>query len=51
MIDAKNAVRIAKRQAAGMLDQGSTNVEEIEREVYKDREIWNITLSFPRDLG
>ena len=51
MIDAKKAVQIAKQQAFDMLEQRSTNVEEIEREVYKDREIWNITLSFPRDLG
>jgi hypothetical protein len=49
MIDAKNAVQIAKQQAAGMLDQGSTSLEEIEREVYKDREVWSITLGFPRN--
>jgi hypothetical protein len=51
MIDAKNAAQIAKQQAAGMLDQGSTSLEEIEREVYKDREVWSITLGFPRDLN
>ena len=51
MIDAKNAVQIAKQQAAGMLDQGSTKLEEIERDVYKTRDIWSITLSFPRDLN
>lgn len=51
MIDAKKAVEIAKQQAFDMLDQRSTNVEEIEREVYKDREIWSITLSSPRDLS
>ena len=51
MVDVKRAVQIAKQQAFDMLDQRSTNVEEIEREVYKDREIWSITLSFPRDLS
>jgi hypothetical protein len=51
VIDAKNAVQIAKQQAAGMLDQGSTKLEEIERDVYKTRDVWSITLSFPRDLN
>jgi hypothetical protein len=51
MIDAKKAVQIAMQQAAAMLDQGRSNLEEIEREDYKGCAIWNITLSFPRDLN
>jgi hypothetical protein len=50
MIDAKQAVQIAKQRAADVLGQGITTLEEIERETYKDREVWSITLSFPRDL-
>lgn len=50
MIDAKQAVQIAKQRAADMLGQGSATLEEIERETHKDREVWSITLSFPRDL-
>jgi len=50
MIDVKQAVQIAKANAAEMLDASATNLEEIERESYKDREVWSITLSLPRDL-
>jgi hypothetical protein len=52
MIDAKQAVLIAKQKAAEMLDQdpAKSNLEEIERESYKGREVWSITLSLPRDL-
>ena len=50
MIDAKQAVQIAKEKAEEMLDPGSTRLEEIEQEVYKNREVWSITLSLPRDL-
>ena len=48
MITAKEAVVWAKQRAVEMLDQRSVNLEEIELETYKDREVWNITLSFPR---
>jgi hypothetical protein len=48
MIDVKQAVQIAKAKAAEMLDQSSTNLEEIERDSYKDRDVWSITLSAPR---
>jgi Peptidase propeptide and YPEB domain len=48
MIDVKQAVQIAKAKAAEMLDQSSTNLEEIERDSYKDRDVWSITLSVPR---
>ena len=50
MIDAKQAVQIAKERAADMLNQNSFNLEEIERGAYKDRDVWSITLSLPRDL-
>jgi hypothetical protein len=49
MIDDKEAVRLAKQKAAEMLYPGIGNLEEIERESYKDRDVWSITLSFPRD--
>src|SRR4029077_12115465 len=50
MIDAKQAVQIAKARAAEILNQASSNLEEIERDSYKDREVWSITLSMPRDI-
>jgi hypothetical protein len=51
MITVKEAVQIAKAKAAEMLDQDSSNLEEIERDSYKGREIWSITLSIPRDVN
>ena len=51
MIDAREAVLIAKRRAADMLNETSSNLEEIERESYKDREVWSITLSLRRDVN
>ena len=51
MIDAKEAITIAKSKAAEMLSQGSLSLEELEREVYNGRDVWSITLSYPRDLG
>ena len=50
MIDAKEAVRIAKQSAVDMLNESGTSLEEIERESYKDRDVWSITLSLPRHL-
>lgn len=50
MVDYKQAVQIAKANAAEMLDQPSFNLEEIERESYHNRDVWSITLSVPRDL-
>ena len=50
MIDAKQALQIAKQRAADMLGQSNFKLEEIERDSYRDREIWSITLSYPRDL-
>jgi hypothetical protein len=53
MIDVKRAIRIAKENAAEMLEKASSNigVEEIERDSYKARDVWSITLSIPRDLS
>lgn len=48
MIDAKQAVHLAREIAIDMLSQLPNNLEEIEREKYQGREIWNITLSFPK---
>jgi len=50
MIDAPTAVRKAKEQAVLMLGQTHTNLEEVERDSHNDREVWSITLSFPRNL-
>jgi len=50
MIDVKQAVQIAKAKAAEMLEKDSSNLEEIERDSYKAREVWSITLSVPRDV-
>jgi hypothetical protein len=51
MIDAKQAILIAKAKAAEVLNETLTNVEEIERESYKGRDAWSITLSYPKDLS
>ena len=51
MIDAKQAVQIAKQKAEEMLGQTNFKLEEIERESYKDRDVWSLTLSYPRDLS
>src|SRR5258708_37787747 len=50
MIDAKQAVQIAKQKAEDILNLNSSALEEIESESYKDREVWSITLGLPRDL-
>ena len=50
MIDRKQAVEIARAEAATLLGQGLSSLEEIERDSYKGREIWSITLSLPRDM-
>jgi serine/threonine-protein kinase RIO1 len=50
MIDVKQAVEIAKAKALEMLQENSTNLEEIERDSYKARDVWSITLSVPRDV-
>ncbi|SPE35794.1 hypothetical protein SBA6_490019 [Candidatus Sulfopaludibacter sp. SbA6] len=38
------------RSAADILGQGKSSLEEIEREKYKGREVWAITLGVPRNL-
>jgi hypothetical protein len=50
MVDVKQAIQIAKEEAAGMLNQASSNLEEIEKDSYRGREVWSITLSLPRDM-
>jgi hypothetical protein len=50
MIDRKQAVEIARAEAATLLGQGLSSLEEIEKDSYKGREIWSITLSLPRDM-
>jgi hypothetical protein len=49
MIDVKEAVARAKKGAQEMLGPSMWSLEEIERESYRDREVWSITLGFPRD--
>jgi hypothetical protein len=51
MIDFKQAVQIAKAKAAERLECDSFDLEEIERDSYKSRDVWSITLSLPRDRG
>ena len=51
MIDAKQAVQIARKEAADLLNRASSNVEEIERDTYKSRDVWSITLSVRRDVS
>ena len=48
MIDVKQAVQIAQAKALEMLGKNS-NLEEIERDFYRDHDVWVITLSVPRD--
>lgn len=50
MIDAKKAVASAMHNAAEILGQSKSSLEEIERETYKGREAWAITLGVPRNL-
>jgi hypothetical protein len=51
MIDVKEAVRIAKAKAAEILGTTSVSLEEIERDMYKDSDVWSITLGVPRDIS
>jgi hypothetical protein len=50
MINVQKAVQIAQEQARQVLGELHTNLEEIERETHNGREVWSITLSFPRHL-
>jgi hypothetical protein len=49
MIDAQVAVAAAKQHAAIMLGQTRSRLEEIERDTYKGKEVWRITLGLPPD--
>ena len=49
MINAKEAVVIARKFAGEMIGKDPLNLEELEREVYKDRDVWSVTLSFPQE--
>ena len=51
VIDAKQAVQIAKAKAAEILERSSSNLEEIERITYNGHEVWSITLSVPRNIS
>ena len=47
MVEMKQAVQIAKESAIEMLGQAPFNLEEVERDAYKGRDVWSITLSLP----
>jgi chorismate mutase len=51
MIGVKDAVALAKAKAVEILGATSAALEEIERETYKDRDVWSITLGVPRDIS
>ena len=46
MIEAKEAIAVAKTVAVDHVG-ASGELEEIEREDYKGKDVWKITLSFP----
>lgn len=50
MIDFSQAIKFARQSALQVLGAASVSVEEIEREAYNGREVWSITLAFPRAL-
>jgi hypothetical protein len=47
MIDVKQAVQAARDYARDVFGEVGATIEEIERESYKKREVWKITLGFP----
>jgi chorismate mutase len=49
VIDMKQAVQIARQSAADILGKTETSLEELSRDHFQDRDVWSITLSFPRD--
>ena len=49
MIDAKQAVLLAKQGAVDWLGRSDTFLEEIEPGTYQGRDVWSITLSLRRD--
>lgn len=51
MIDLNKAVSIAKDKAMEVFQtSGPWRLEEVEREVYNKRDVWALTLSFPREV-
>ena len=46
MIDAQQAVGFAKQHAVAMLGERFLRLEEIERDLYKGRDVWTVTLGF-----
>ena len=51
MIDLKQAIQVARHGAVDLLGEGPFNLEEIERDSFKGRDVWSITLSLPRDVS
>ena len=49
MIDSKQAFQLAKQEATGMLGERPFRLEEIERDTYKGREVWRVTLGYLQD--
>ncbi|MEQ1946791.1 MAG: hypothetical protein ABL995_06370 [Bryobacteraceae bacterium] len=48
MIDLQEAVFIAKQEATKILGPNQFSLEELERDVYKSRDVWSITLGLPK---
>ncbi len=51
MLNAKEAVDQAQLKAAEMLTERPFRLEEIEKDVYKGRDVWDITLSYAPSAG
>ena len=51
MIDFTQAIKVARQYAAEVLGATSASVEEVERHVYRKRDVWVITLGVPRDVS
>ena len=49
MIDSKQAFQSAKQQATVMNGERPFRLEEIERDTYKGREVWRVTLGYLQD--
>jgi hypothetical protein len=49
MIEAKTAVQFARQHATNMPGDRLFRLEEIERDVYKDREVWRVTPGYSPD--
>ena len=51
MIHVKQAVQIAKAHAVDMLGQSNLTLEEVDRDEFRGRDVWIITLGYPLDLS